>query len=159
MGAAFEAIVSSARSAMTPAIRRPLQLWEQIGFSMNVSMYLELQGHGVDTAMLTRAFKSLQAEHPFLRMGIETQEEMAIFAEQPNPALELITTAGFIPGWQPKLQEFANEFRDWSAAVAYMELASDGDQHQLFLTINHAGACWILGCYCLYLSAPSRPSV
>lgn len=123
---------------MTNPLQRGLQQWEQIGFSMNVSVYLELQGH-VTKEALTESFNVLQAEHPVLRMGIEYRDNLPAFVELADPTLRLETASTVYQKWQLKLQDFANEFRDWGEALVFMELASSGDQHQLFLTINHAG--------------------
>ena len=124
---------------MASPMQRGLQMWEQIGFSMNVSLYLELEGHNVSKETLSKAFKALQAEHPVLRMGIEFCDNVPTFVELVDPTLRLETACTLYPKWQTKLQEYANSMWDWSEAVVFMELASCGDQHQLFLTINHAG--------------------
>lgn len=123
---------------MTAPSQRGLQQWEQIGFSMNVSLYFELHGH-VSKETLCQSYKALQAEHPVLGMGIEYCDNVPTFVTLSDPTLRLETTSALYPKWQSKLQEFANEFRDWGEALTFMELASSGDQHQLFLTINHAG--------------------
>ena len=124
---------------MSPINARPLQLWEQIGFSINISTYVDLQGRGVSGETLTRAFQALQQEHPVLRMGVEYQDNVAKFAEVAKSTFALTTASTLYPSWQIKLQEFANEFRDWSETIVYAELASNDEQHQLFLTVNHAG--------------------
>lgn len=124
---------------MASRMQRGLQMWEQIGFSMNVSVYLELEGHNVSKETLSKAFNALQTEHPILRMGIEFCDNVPTFVELVDPALKLETACTLYPKWQTKLQEYANTMWDWSEAVVFMELASSGDQHQLFLTINHAG--------------------
>lgn len=124
---------------MASPIQRGLQMWEQIGFSMNVSLYLELEGHSVSKETLSKAFSTLQAEHPVLRMGIEFCDNVPTFVELVDPTLRLETACTLYPKWQTKLQEYANEMRNWAEAVVFMELASSADQHQLFLTINHAG--------------------
>ena len=120
---------------------RPLQLWEQIGFSINISTYVDLQGRGVNGHTVTRAFQALQQEHPGLRLGVEYQDNVAKFVDNANATLALTVAATLYPKWQTKLQDFANEFRDWSEAIVFAELASNGEQHQLFLTVNHAGKC------------------
>ena len=134
---------------MASPMQRGLQMWEQIGLSMNVSLYLELQGHNINKETLLKAFKGLQAEHPVLRMGIEFCDNVPTFVELADSTLRLETASTLYPKWQAKLQEFANEFRDWAEALVFVELASSGDQHQLFLTINHAGRpahlCWQSG--------------
>ena len=106
---------------------------------MNVSLYLELHGQNVTSETVGKAFSLLQAEHPVLRAAIEFSGNDPTFVETANSTLRLTTATALYPKWQSKLQEFANEFKDWSEAIVYMELASSGDQHQLFLTINHAG--------------------
>ena len=127
---------------MAAISQRGLQQWEQIGFSMNVSLYLELQGH-VSKETLCQSFTALQADHPVLGMGIEYCDNVPTFVKLADPSLRLETASTLHQKWQSKLQEFANEFRDWGEALIFMELASSGDQHQLFLTINHAGRlCW-----------------
>ncbi len=124
---------------MAPTIQRPLQLWEQVGSTINISMYLELQGHGVTSATVSHALKALQTQHPFLRMGIEYQENVATLIELPSSALIPSAKAGLYPKWQARLQELANEFKDLAEGVMSVDFASDGEQHQLFLTLNHAG--------------------
>ena len=124
---------------MAPTIQRPLQLWEQIGCTINISTYLELQGHGVTSETLSHALKALQTQHPFLRMGIEYQENVATLVELPSPALIPSAKAGLYPKWQARLQDLANEFKDLAEGVMSVHFASDGEQHQLFLTLNHAG--------------------
>lgn len=124
---------------MASPMKRGLQMWEQIGFSMNVSLYLELEGQMVSKDTIAKAWKALQAEHPVLRMGIEFCDNVPTLVELVDPTLRLETASPLYPKWQTKLQEYANEMRDWSEGVVFMELASSGNQHQLFLTINHAG--------------------
>ena len=124
---------------MASPMKRGLQMLEQIGLSMNVSMYLALEGHSVNKETLTNAFMALQAEHLVLSMGIEFSDNVPTFVELVDPTLKLETACNLYPKWQTKLQEYANNMRDWSEAIVFMELASSGDQHQLFLTMNHAG--------------------
>ena len=124
---------------MAPAHTRPVQLWEQIGCTVSVSMFMELQGPGVTGTSLAHVCKSLQTEHPFLRTGIEYVENVATFIDLPNSDLIPVTKVGLYSNWQARLQEVANEFKDLAEGVVSMELASSGEQHQLFLTINHAG--------------------
>ena len=124
---------------MAPTIQRPLQLWEQVGSTINISMYLELQGHGVTSETLSHALKALQTQHPFLRMGIEYQENVATLIELPSSALISSAKVGLYPKWQARLQDLANEFKDLAEGVMSVHFASDGEQHQLFLTLNHAG--------------------
>ena len=126
---------------MAPVLQRPVQQWEQMGSTVNISMYLELHGHGITGETLTRAFKDLQTEHPFLRLGIDYLDNVATFVELADPVLSLTTTAGLHPKWQTRLQDLANEFKDFSEGVFSAELASSDQQHQLFLTINHASTC------------------
>lgn len=124
---------------MSSSCSRGLQLWEQIGFSMNVSLYLELQGHGINGDTLSEAFKALQSEHPVLRMAADFSDSGPTFVELADPTSKVETVATLYPDWQSKLQQFANSMWLWNEALVFMELASSGDQHQLFLTINHAG--------------------
>ena len=88
---------------------------------------------------LYKSIQALQQEHPVLRMGVEYQDNVAKFVEASKPTVALTTAPTLYPNWQSKLQEFANEFRDWSETVLFADLASNGEQHQLFLTVNHAG--------------------
>ncbi|DBA75365.1 TPA: hypothetical protein ACH3X1_010632 [Trebouxia sp. C0004] len=125
---------------MAPTIRRPLQLWEQVGCTINISMYLELQGHGVTSEILSHALRDLQTQHPFLRMGIEYQENVATLIELPSSAVIPSAKAGLYPNWQARLQDLANEIKDLADGVMSVDYASDGEQHQLFLTLNHAGS-------------------
>ena len=124
---------------MAPTLQRPLQLWEQVGCTINISLYLELQGHGVTSETLSHALKALQTQHPFLRMGIEYPENVATLVELPSSALIPSAKAGLYPKWQARLQDLANEFKDLAEGVMSVDFASDGEQHQLFLTLNHAG--------------------
>lgn len=105
---------------------------------MNGLLYFELHGY-VSKETLCQSYKALQAEHPVLGMGIEYCDNVPTFVTLTDPTLRLETASTLYSKWQSKLQEFANEFRDWGEALTFMELASSGDQHQLFLIINHAG--------------------
>ncbi len=102
-------------------------------------MYLELQGHGFTSETLSHALKALQTQHPFLRMGIEYQENVATLIELPSSGLIPSAKAGLHPKWQARLQDLANEFKDLAEGVMSVDFGSDGEQHQLFLTLNHAG--------------------
>lgn len=120
-------------------ITRNLQKWEQIGFTVNISVCLELQG-SVTADALKKCIACLQSEHPYLRLGVSFSEAgVAQFVELERPEVKLTTGKACFPVWQARLQEFANEFRDWSESMLYAELATTGEKHQLYLTVNHAG--------------------
>ena len=135
----------SSRSAMT-SITRSLQKYEQIGFTTNISACLELQGP-IGPENIKSAIRALQSEHPFLRMGIQfTDAGVMTFSELKHLDVQLVTGARCYQSWQSKLLNFANELRDWSESVLYTELASTAgsNDHQLFLTVNHAGTRTLL---------------
>ena len=98
-------------------------------------MYLELQGHGVTSETLSHALKALQTQHPFFRMGIDYQEKVATLVEVPSSDLIPSAKAGLYPKWQARLQDLPNEFKDLAEGVMFVDFASDGEQHQLFLPL------------------------
>ena len=91
---------------MSSSPSRALAQWEQIGFSMNVSLYLELQGQNVNFETVSKAFGVSQAEHPVLRTAIDFSGSDPSFVELTNPTLRLTTATTLYPTWQSKLQEF-----------------------------------------------------
>ena len=124
---------------MTP-LTRNLHKIEQIGFSANIAVCLQLQG-SVTSEAVVKCIKCLQDEHPYLRMGIEfTDAGVPIFKELDRPEVQLATSKACHSSWQAKLQEFANEMRDWGESALFAELAGSDNMFQLFVTVNHAGS-------------------
>lgn len=126
---------------MTPTITRNLQKREQIGFTVNISVSLEMQGP-ITAESVKKCIACLQSEHPYLRMGITfTDAGIPTFAELERPEVKLTTSNTCYSSWQARLQEFSNEFRDWAESTLFAELASCDGKHQLYITVNHAGTC------------------
>lgn len=120
-------------------LTRNLQKIEQIGFSANIAVCFQLQGP-ITVEAVSKCINCLRAEHPYLRMGIEfTDAGVPIFKELERPEVHLATSKACYSSWQAKLQEFANEMRDWGESTLFTELASTDNRHQLFITVNQAG--------------------
>lgn len=120
-------------------VARSLRKWEQIGFTVNLSVCLELQG-AVTPEAVRKCIICMQTEHPYLRMGVEfTDAGELVFTQLAPPTVQLTTGKPCYACWQSKLQEFANEMRNWGDSTMFAELASSDNNHQLFLTVNHAG--------------------
>ena len=120
-------------------VARGLRKWEQIGFTVNLSVCLELQGT-ITPEAVQKCIKCLQTKHPYLRMGVEfTDAGELVFTQLASPTVQLTSGKPCYASWQTKLQVFANEMRNWGDSTMFAELASSDNRHQLFLTVNHAG--------------------
>ena len=53
------------------SMNRPLQLWEHIGYTMNVTLFLNVTGPNIDETAVRQAWAAAQQEFPYLRMVVK----------------------------------------------------------------------------------------
>jgi hypothetical protein len=127
-------------------LSRKLELYEIICSSSNINFLLEFEASNLKKEYFIKSFKLVAKNHPYYRTKLvnidgslqffekSLEEQDQIFVEQ----IYLTSTEQF-KDWQARLVKIGSQPRDCSKSLAYFEIYSYENRHQLFGNINHSG--------------------